>query len=208
LIEPSRRTRGTTAVQLLQLPPEALHALAGGNLAAANAAARSTWHLSGDPLPGYFVDPCVRRVWVRRSEQIRRDPSSVGWISRAVYATELQAVVGRAGFHGPPDEAGMVEVGYSIDPAYRRQGYGRAALEELLRWAGSVPAIRRVRACVRPDNAPSLRLIAQYGFGPIGEQWDDEDGWEIVFEVATEPTGERSRRFGDRRAAQRGHVER
>jgi hypothetical protein len=36
----------------------------------------------------------------------------------------------------------------------------------------------------RPDNAPSCLLVAQYGFRKVGEQWDDEDGLEFVYEVA------------------------
>jgi ribosomal-protein-alanine N-acetyltransferase len=96
-------------------------------------------------------------------------------------------VVGKAGFHGPPDEHGMVEVGYAIVPELRRRGYARAALEALLQRAGREPAVRVVRASVSPDNAASLGLIRQYGFVRVGEQWDDEDGLELVYEVAAHP---------------------
>jgi ribosomal-protein-alanine N-acetyltransferase len=34
---------------------------------------------------------------------------------------ERGVAVGRAGFHGPPDADGMVEVGYAVDPAFRRR---------------------------------------------------------------------------------------
>lgn len=34
-----------------------------------------------------------------------------------------QVAIGGIGFHGPPDEAGMVEIGYNIIPAYEGQGY-------------------------------------------------------------------------------------
>jgi [ribosomal protein S5]-alanine N-acetyltransferase len=42
-----------------------------------------------------------------------------------------------------------------------------------------------VLASVAPDNAASLALVAQAGFVRIGEQWDDEDGLEWVFELPT-----------------------
>ena len=36
---------------------------------------------------------------------------------------EPQGVVaGHARFHVPPDETGIIEVAYSVDPAYRRRG--------------------------------------------------------------------------------------
>jgi ribosomal-protein-alanine N-acetyltransferase len=47
--------------------------------------------------------------------------------------------------------------------------------------------VTRVRASVRPDNAPSLRLVRRWGFTEVGEQWDDEDGLETVFEVDARP---------------------
>lgn len=77
----------------------------------------------------------------------------------------------------------MVEIGYAVDPAYRRQGYARAALEVLLERAAREVDVRTVRATVSPDNAASQNLILQYRFAEVGEQWDDEDGLELIYEV-------------------------
>ena len=44
--------------------------------------------------------------------------------------------------------------------------------------------MRRVRVTISPDNAPSIALAQQYGFTKVGEQWDDEDGLEIIYERA------------------------
>ena len=82
----------------------------------------------------------------------------------------------------------MVEVGYAIDPAIRRHGYARAALVALLKWAKDDASIVTVRATISPDNVASRALVAQYGFVEVGEQWDDEDGLETIFEVEA-PTG-------------------
>jgi hypothetical protein len=40
-----------------------------------------------------------------------------------------------------------------------------------------------VRVTISPDNVASYQLASQYGFIEIGEQWDDEDGLEIIYEV-------------------------
>jgi RimJ/RimL family protein N-acetyltransferase len=114
------------------------------------------------------------------------DPASAGWITGAVRDEGRRLTVGRAGFHGPPDAAGMVEVGYAIDPAHRRLGYARAALEILLDRAAAAPAVRIVRATISPDNVASRDLVLQYGFVEVGEQEDDEDGREIVYEVGAQ----------------------
>ena len=163
-------------VEILQLSPEALHALAAGDL---EAASRSTPLV----LPAVFVAPDWIGTWRYRSTQVVEDPASAAWITGAVRDTASGQVVGKAGFHGPPDERGMVEVGYAVVPELRRRGYARAALEVLLARAAVEPGVTVVRASVRPDNTPSLGLVHQYGFVAVGEQWDEEDGLELVYEV-------------------------
>ena len=88
---------------------------------------------------------------------------------------------GHGGFHGPPDADGTVEVAYSVDPAHRRRGYAKAILAALLARVDADPAVRAVRASIRPDNTGSLATIAGFGFTKIGEQWDPEDGLEDVY---------------------------
>jgi RimJ/RimL family protein N-acetyltransferase len=163
-------------VRVVPLGPAVLRALADGDLAAADAAAAV-------PLSPYLAGPASRGLWRRRLAQVLADPGSAGWITGAVRDGRRGRTVGRAGFHGPPDAAGMVEVGYAIDPAHRRLGYARAALEILLDRAAAEPAVRTVRATISPGNVASRDLVLQYGFVEVGEQWDDEDGREIVYEV-------------------------
>lgn len=164
-------------VRIVQLPPGALAALADGDLTAANLAC-------GIELSPYLAAPENRGTWRRRTAQVAADPAHAAWITGAIWDDEIGAAVGRAGFHEPPDADGVVEVGYAVDPAYRRRGYARAALVALLDRAAREPDVRVVRASVRPDNVASYNLIAQYGFVKTGEQWDDEDGLEIIYETA------------------------
>jgi RimJ/RimL family protein N-acetyltransferase len=159
-------------IRFVRLSPAALSALIAGDLAAAGEAA-------GVPLTEYLVSESW--LWRIRLEQIRDDPASADWIARAVVAEPEGVVVGHAGFHGPPDAKGTVEVAYSVDPAYRRRGYATAMLAELLRRAEADPSVHAVRASIRPDNAGSLATIARFGFSKVGEQWDAEDGLEYVY---------------------------
>jgi len=99
-----------------------------------------------------------------------------------VLRADPQVVVGRIGFHGPPDDSGMIEIGYEVLPSYRRNGYAREAVVAMLRWAQNDPAVRRLRASVSPGNLPSRRLVAGLGFVEVGSQWDEDDGEETVFE--------------------------
>ncbi|GAB2545609.1 GNAT family N-acetyltransferase [Nocardia heshunensis] len=164
-------------VRIVHLNLETFRALAAGDLAAANAA-------SPVLLTAPFAGPEWRGTWSRRQAQAEQDPATAAWVTGAIWDERRRLAVGRAGFHGPPDESGMVEIGYAVDPEYRRRGYARAALESLLRRAAREPRVRTVRVSISPDNLASNRLAAQYGFVETGQQWDDEDGLEIVYEVA------------------------
>lgn len=173
---PFAMTMTLKKIELVQLPQGAITALAAGDLACANT-------LTPFRMGPYFIGPESLSTWRRRASQILNEPGSAKWITRAIVDTDLGIAVGRAGFHGPPDGLGMVEVGYSIDPDFRRQGYARAALVAMLNWAQGDGIIQTVRASIAPDNIASRALVDQYGFVEVGEQWDDEDGREIIFEV-------------------------
>ena len=133
---------------------------------------------SGAPLTPYFLTQ--NWLWRIRHDQILADPPSVDWVARAALVDGV--VVGHVGFHGPPDAAGMVEVAYSVDPELRRRGHARRLLAAALDWAAAVPEVRTVRASISPDNVASLATLRPFGFTRVGEQWDDEDGLEIVYE--------------------------
>jgi RimJ/RimL family protein N-acetyltransferase len=69
-------------------------------------------------------------------------------------------------------------------PPYRRRGYALEAARGLMDWAGREHGVRLFRLSIAPDNAPSLAMTAQMGFHRTGEQMDEEDGLELVFELA------------------------
>jgi RimJ/RimL family protein N-acetyltransferase len=162
-------------VRIVHLPPEAFRVLADGDLAAANA-------VSPVPVSEYLVSSECAWTWRFRSKQAAEDPASAGWVTGIVWDDVRQVAVGAAGYHGPPDHSGMVEIGYRVDPAYRRRGYARAALEALLQRAAREPLVTTVRVTISPDNTASYALASQYSFTEVGEQWDEEDGLEIIYE--------------------------
>ncbi|MDX2645538.1 GNAT family N-acetyltransferase [Streptomyces sp. PA03-1a] len=163
-------------VRFVELSAKALRALSEGDLAGGSAEA-------GVALDEYFVSDRARGIFGYRAGQLAADPSAAPWIVRAAVSEPDGAVVGDAGFHGPPDEAGTVEVGYTVVPGYRRQGYARAMLAALLVRAAAEPGVRTVRATVRSDNHASLATIAGFGFTCVGERGNERDGRELVFEV-------------------------
>jgi [ribosomal protein S5]-alanine N-acetyltransferase len=163
-------------VRFVELNAKALRALADGDLSGASAEA-------GVALDEHFISDRARGIFAYRADQLAKEPSAAPWITRAVVSEPDGAVVGDAGFHGPPDEAGMVEVGYTVVPGYRRQGYARAMVTALLVRAAAEPGVRTVRARIGSGNTASLGTIKGFGFTRVGEQGNERDGLTIIFEV-------------------------
>lgn len=127
-------------------------------------------------------------------------------MTRLVLVPGEDAPVGLAGFHGPPDEVRMVEVGYRIGTVQRRKGYARQALETLLAVARAHPDVQVVRATISPANHASRSLVEGYGFEEVGEQWDDQEGLEIILEVAAgDASSPGEQPIGDARRTARRH---
>ncbi len=121
-----------------------------------------------------------------RLADLRAHPEAEAWLLRVIaLRTGPRAMIGLAGFHGPPDITGTVEVGYEIDSASRRHGYASEATAALVTWALGQSGVRRVVAAIRPDNVASLRVVGRLGFAPIGSRWDAIEGRTLLFERRT-----------------------
>lgn len=88
----------------------------------------------------------------------------------ALIERDSGTVVGDVGFHGPPDEAGTVEIGYSIVPERRQRGYATEGARALVEWALSQATVQVVVAGCDRDNIPSIRTLERLGFTQAGEQ--------------------------------------
>lgn len=117
-----------------------------------------------------------------RLPRIRRDPTIAPYLLRLAVHRDDRCIVGSAGFHDVPDERGMIEIGLGIVPEHQRQGLARELLIGMWTWVVHQPEVRVLRYTVSPTNVASQRLIASFAFTKVGEQIDDEDGLEEIFE--------------------------
>jgi RimJ/RimL family protein N-acetyltransferase len=80
--------------------------------------------------------------------------------------------VGLIGFKGIPDEHGEVEIGYGIDPNYRRKGYMTEAAGTLIDWALEQTTCLAVMAWSDKDNQASSRVLEKVGMKKARETAD------------------------------------
>jgi RimJ/RimL family protein N-acetyltransferase len=62
-----------------------------------------------------------------------------------------------------------VEIGYSVLPEFRRQGYATEAAQGLIARAFAHPGVALVIAETLPDLFPSIGVLRKIGFGYVGE---------------------------------------
>jgi ribosomal-protein-alanine N-acetyltransferase len=120
-----------------------------------------------------------------RVPQVKVDPSVNKWFVRFIVLKETQEVIGSTSFHGAPDADGMIEIGLGIEEPFRGQGYAKEALTGMWRWACAFPEVKTLRYTVSPENLPSIAVIEYFGFNYIGQQMDEIDGPENIYEMST-----------------------
>jgi [ribosomal protein S5]-alanine N-acetyltransferase len=137
-------------------------------------------------LPDVFPAPGERGFLGLRLKQMREDARFETWCPHAVVLDGK--MIGHAGYHGPPGSNSTqnpeaVEYGYKIFPAWRGHGYATRAAVMLMDLAEERAGIRHFVLAVAPTNDPSLAIVRKLGFVKTGEQVDEEDGLEHIFEL-------------------------
>ena len=126
-----------------------------------------------------FQGPLAWRV-----PQVKADPACNKWFVRWIVSKEKQEVIGSTSFHGAPDSAGMVEIGLGIESEYQKQGFAKEALLGMWRWALAFPEVQTFRYTVSPNSAESIAVINYFGFDFKGQQMDEIDGAENIYEMS------------------------
>ncbi len=119
-----------------------------------------------------------------RVADVRANPDNIRWYFRAIVDRSRNLVVGSTSFHGGPDERGMVEIGLGIHQSEQGKGFATEAVAGMWSWAATQPSVKFLRYTVDPNNGPSISVINKLGVPQIGEQMDEVDGLEFVFEIS------------------------
>lgn len=129
---------------------------------------------AADGLRDFFVSDDVSPAWL---ERLRATTGADPWVHGfAVIDPDSGSVIGSAGFKGPPDEEGNVEIAYGIVPEHQGRGYATEAAEALLDFAFADARVRIVRAHTLPTPNASTRVLTKCEFERIGELIDPDDG--------------------------------
>ena len=123
--------------------------------------------LLGLCVPADWPAPDLQEFLPLYARQLQRDPSLLGWGIWLIVHRAEGTVIGDVGFKGKPDSGGTVEIGYSILPAYRKQGYASEAAAALVGWALAQSEVKKIVAECDPENAPSIRILEKLGMSQL-----------------------------------------
>ena len=119
-----------------------------------------------------------------RVPQVKLDPSLNIWFIRWIVLKSTSEIVGSISFHAKPNEVGMIEIGLGISRNFQNNGYGSEALKGLWLWVIDQPGVSILRYTVSATNKASVVIINKFGFTHVGQQMDEEDGPEEIYEMS------------------------
>jgi [ribosomal protein S5]-alanine N-acetyltransferase len=136
--------------------------------------------MGGGALRVFLISDEVSPAWL---EQLRATIEADPWVHGfGVIERASGTLLGTAGFKGPPDADGVVEIAYGIAPSHEGHGYATEAARGLIEFASADSRIRRIRAHTLPERNASASILGKCGFEFIGAVEDPEDGlvwrWE------------------------------
>jgi RimJ/RimL family protein N-acetyltransferase len=147
-----------------------------------------------EAISAYRSDPEVHRQqgWERTDpDSVRADIEEMagrapgepgGWVQFSVEERDRGRLVGDVGLSPADGEPGVIKVGYTISPAFQRQGYATEAVGALVGYALEALDASVVRAYADADNTASRRVAERVGMRLIEsfEHRDSAGTWSVV----------------------------
>ncbi len=118
-----------------------------------------------------------------RIPRVQRDPNFADIGVVIAIEKSSREIIGSSGFHDWPNDNGMIEIGFGIVPEKQNEGFGQELLIGMWREIIKNENVKVLRFAVSPTNEKSLHIITKFNFQLTGEQIDDEDGLELIYEL-------------------------
>jgi RimJ/RimL family protein N-acetyltransferase len=163
-----RKGLGTLATERLELVPGTPDTMRAA-LESRAALAAALGVVVPDTWPPEFLDPPALEWTLARLEEAAGREHWWLYFILLRDGSGGRTLIGSAGYKGPPDAGGTVELGYGIVRDQHRRGYASETTRALVERAFARPGIRRVIAETLPELVGSIGVLRKCGFRHIGE---------------------------------------
>ena len=134
-----------------------------------------------DPTKHFLTNPNPIK---HRLPRVRQNPEYAKFLLRVAVLKDNPIIIASAGFHDAPDSDGMIEIGFGVAKKYQGNSYGQEILHGMWSWVVNDPLVKTLRYTVSPDNLISQYIIKKLGFEYKGQQIDEKDGPEDIYELS------------------------
>ncbi len=108
---------------------------------------------------------------------IKADPKNYLFATIWVIIEKISnTIAGDIGFKRKADENGYVEIGYSMQPKFRIQGYMTEAIAAMVKWAFTYSEVKAVIAETSSENIASIKVLKKNGFSEFNYTKSAERG--------------------------------
>jgi len=167
-------------IHLINCDSQILNQILEGNATLAkglNINVPTNWSEYGTPIFKYSL------------EKIVLNPESKIWWTYLPVEIKTNTLIGSCGYKGPPNELGMVEIGYEVAEEKRNRGFATEIAQLLIQQAFLDDSVRTIQAHTLAEENASTKVLRKCNFKFIQEVDDEEDGkvwkWELFRDAST-----------------------
>lgn len=112
----------------------------------------------------------IREIMPILKDKLSSKPIPDGFEAWLFVDKSDNSIVGDGGFKGPPDENGVIDIGYGIIESRRRQGFAYEAVTALIKWGFSHNNVKAITADCLKNNTASINLLKKLGMVEIRQE--------------------------------------
>ncbi|MEL7247947.1 MAG: GNAT family protein [Bacteroidota bacterium] len=101
-------------------------------------------------------------VFIKKQPQAFNLPNT--WFQLAIVHQESERMIGDLGVHFIGSQNKQVEIGFTLDKDYQRQGYATEAVTRLIDYLFGELGKHRITASIDPKNLSSITLVERLGW--------------------------------------------
>ena len=147
--------------------------------------------LAGDKEISKFLNVTLPEKWTENGapaflwtkERLTTHPEEEKWFTYLHIIKQGNILNGSCGYKGPPDENGVVEIGYEVSSSHRSKGLATEIAAALIKNAFNHPEVKKVVAHTLAEVNASGKILQKCGMKKVAEIEDPEDGliwkWEL-----------------------------
>jgi RimJ/RimL family protein N-acetyltransferase len=110
------------------------------------------------------LSPIIKKIIKKHLRLYKKYDELMKWSIWGIRLNTTEEVIGKVGFHGMPDEKGVLDLGYEIYEPFRRQNYCYESVMALIEYVFKYDLVNNIQADCEKKNIASSKVLTKCGF--------------------------------------------